>query len=108
MPGKFQIITARGGKYAFRLLATNGEVILASQPYSTKTSAKRGIASVQANCANASCFERKKSRNGKDYFVLKARNGKLIGRSEMFNTRRAMETGIASVGKNGKTTRVDD
>ena len=73
-----------------------------------KTSARRGIASVQRNCADPKCFERKKSRNGKDYFVLKARNGQVVGKSEMFNSPRAMETGIASVAKNGKTSRVDD
>jgi uncharacterized protein YegP (UPF0339 family) len=108
MPGKFQLVAARGGKFAFRLRATNGQIILASQTYASKVSARRGIASVQANCANAASFERKKARNGKDYFVLKARNGQVIGKSEMFNTARAMETGIASVKKNGKTTRIED
>jgi uncharacterized protein YegP (UPF0339 family) len=108
MPGKFQLIAARGGKHAFRLLATNGRVILASQTYASRASARRGIASVQGHCTGAASFERKKARNGKDYFVLKARNGQVIGKSEMFNTSRAMEAGIESVSKNGPTTRVED
>lgn len=107
MAGKYTIVPARGGKYCFRLLAPNGEIILASQTYRTRSSARRGIASVQRNCGNAKRYERKKSRNGKDYFVLKAKNGLRIGTSEMYNTARAMENGIASVRKNGKTRTVE-
>ena len=108
MPARFSIARARGGKYGFRLKASNGEIILASQVYASKTGAKGGVASVQNNCADDSRFERKKARNGKDYFVLKARNGQVIGKSEMYNTRRAMESGITSVRRNGKTARVAD
>jgi uncharacterized protein YegP (UPF0339 family) len=107
MPGKFEIVPARGGQYAFRLRAPNGNVILASQTYTSRSSARRGIVSVQANCAKAGSYERKKARNGKDNFVLKARNQQVIGKSEMYNTPRAMESGIASVMKNGATARVE-
>jgi uncharacterized protein YegP (UPF0339 family) len=107
MPGKYALITAKNGKTNFRLLAPNGQVILASQGYANRTGARRGIASVQKHCSADASYERKKARNGKDYFVLKARNGQVIGKSEMYNTAKAMEAGIESVKKNGTTTIID-
>lgn len=108
MPGKYSLIAAKNGKFNFRLLATNGQVILASQGYANRSGARRGIASVQKHCSADSSFDRKKAKNGKDYFVLKARNGQVIGKSEMYNTAKAMEAGIESVKKNGTSTTIDD
>ncbi len=45
-------------------------------------------------------FEIRVSRNGKYYFVLKARNGHELVRSEMYESKSACENGIASVQKN--------
>ena len=107
MPAKYALITAKNGKTNFRLLATNGQVILASQGYATRAGARRGLASVQKHCGADASYERKKAKNGKDYFVLKARNSQVIGKSEMYNTAKAMEAGIASVKKNGKTKTIE-
>ena len=62
MPAKFQIKQAKNGKYFFNLLANNGEVTLTSQMYASKTTAKKGIASVQANATDADQFEKKRTR----------------------------------------------
>ena len=62
-----------------------------------KPSAKNGIASVMRNAADDTRFERKSAKNGKPFFVLKATNGQVIGKSEMYETAKAMEAGIASV-----------
>lgn len=100
MAGKFEIYKDRGGKHRFRLKASNGQIILASQGYSAKTGCKNGIASVKKNGKLAKQYERCTARNGKPYFLLKAKNGQVICKSEMYNTERAMENGIASVRKN--------
>ena len=47
MAGKYEIYKDRGGKHRFRLKASNGQIILASQGYSAKTGCKNGIASVK-------------------------------------------------------------
>ena len=52
MPSKFQIKKAKNGKHFFNLLASNGEVILTSQMYASKATAKKGIASVQSPLAS--------------------------------------------------------
>lgn len=99
MPGKFELKPSKGGRYMWNLLASNGEVILTSQRYKSKGGAKKGIACVKACAKGDRSFERRKTRHGKDYFVVKARNGRVVGHSEHYNTSRAMENGIRSVQK---------
>ena len=45
-------------------------------------------------------FEIKTAKDGQNYFNLKAENGEIILRSEMYTTMKACENGIASVKKN--------
>lgn len=44
-------------------------------------------------------FEIRKSVNGKFYFVFKARNGKTIATSEMYESKQACRKGIKSIRK---------
>jgi uncharacterized protein len=54
MAGKFELYTAKNGKFRFRLKAGNGEIIaVSSEDYETKAAAKKGIASIQKNAATA-------------------------------------------------------
>ena len=108
MPGKFELKKAKNGKLFFNLLATNGQVILTSQMYASKATAKKGIASVQNNAAEPGQFERLTTKKGEPYFVLKAKNRQVIGTSESYNTAKAMENGIASVGKNAPGAAIED
>jgi uncharacterized protein len=98
--GKFSIKTGANGDFYFNLKASNGQIILASQGYSSKSACENGIASVQKNCADDGNFERNEAKNGQFYFNLKAGNGQTIGKSEMYTTKAAMENGVASVQKN--------
>ena len=50
---KFEVYTDKAGETRFRLKATNGEIILASEGYKAKSSCMNGIASVQKNAADA-------------------------------------------------------
>jgi uncharacterized protein YegP (UPF0339 family) len=108
MPGKFEIKTGKNGKVHFNLKATNGQVILTSEKYETRKACEGGIASVRKNATNAGRFERKTAKDGSVYFVLKAANGEPIGKSEMYKTKRSMENGIASVGKNAPDAAIAD
>ena len=45
--------TDKKGEFRFRLKATNGQVICASEGYTSKTSCKNGIESVKKNAAEA-------------------------------------------------------
>ena len=108
MAGKFTLKKSRNGKHRFNLVASNGQVIFTSQMYETRKAASGGIRSVRANSKNEKRFERKDSRNGKFYFVLKAGNGQEVGRSQMYKTKRGMENGIKSVMKNAPEAEMVD
>lgn len=45
--GKFELFKGSNGNYYFRLKAANGQIIAASEGYTTKQSAQDGIASVK-------------------------------------------------------------
>ncbi len=46
---KFEIYKDKAGEFRFRLKASNGEIILASEGYTTKAACEKGIASVRKN-----------------------------------------------------------
>lgn len=108
MTGKFEIKRAKDGEYYFDLLAGNNEIILTSEMYKAKASAKNGIQSVKRNSPLDERFQRKQGKNGKPFFVLKARNHEAIGRSQMYNSERAREGGVASVKSHAATAKVED
>jgi uncharacterized protein YegP (UPF0339 family) len=101
MAGKFELKTAKNGKFFFNLKASNGQIILSSEMYENKSAAENGIESVKKNSVDESRYERKKSNKGEDYFILKASNGQQIGKSEMYSSAAGMENGIKSVQSNG-------
>lgn len=53
-------------------------------------------------------YDRRTSSAGDPYFVLKAANGEIIGKSEMYSSDSARENGIDSIKANGPAARVDD
>ncbi|MDD9922624.1 MAG: YegP family protein [Boseongicola sp.] len=108
MAGKFEIYKDKAGEFRFRLKASNGQIILASEGYKAKTSCKKGIASVQKNSQDDNRFERRETKTGKARFNLKAANGQVIGTSESYESTKARENGIASVAKNAPGAKIDD
>ncbi|MEZ5308358.1 MAG: YegP family protein [Pyrinomonadaceae bacterium] len=108
MAGKFELCKAKNGKLFFCLKASNGQTILSSEMYEKRASATNGIKSVKKNSTNEKCIERKKARNGKNYFVLKSTNGQVIGQSQQYASAASMEKGIASVQRNAADAEVKD
>ncbi len=106
--GKFEISKRKNGEFQFNLKATNGQVILASEGYSTKASCENGIESVKKNSQDENKFDKKTSSNGKHYFNLKATNGQIIGTSEMYESAAGRDNGIASVRNNAPEASVED
>ncbi len=106
--GKFEIKTDKAGKFRFSLKANNGQVILSSQGYASRSGCENGIESVRTNSKKDDMFDRCTAKNGSPYFCLKASNGQVIGNSEMYSSKSAMENGIASVKKNAPSATVVD
>jgi uncharacterized protein len=108
MPGKYEIKRAKNGEYYFNLKAGNGETILTSETYKAKSGAERGIESVKTNASKDERYERKTSPSGKHFFVLKAGNYEVIGRSEMYESEASRDKGIESVKTNGPSAAAVD
>ena len=98
--GKFVVTVRKNGEFQFNLKATNGQVILTSEGYTTKTACLNGIESVRKNASDEKKYEIKVAKNGKPFFNLKASNGQVIGASQMYASEKTMKAGIASVIKN--------
>jgi len=94
MPGWFELSKSTDDQFRFVLKADNAQTILTSQQYAARDSAKGGIASVQANCADDDRYERKTSSDGRAFFTLKAANHQVIGTSQMYSSESSRETGI--------------
>ncbi|NCT77179.1 MAG: YegP family protein [Chitinophagaceae bacterium] len=101
--GKFVITKRSNGEYQFKLLASNGQIILVSEGYTSKTSCENGIQSVKKNSQDDSNFIRKTASNGQYFFNLIAGNGQIIGTSEMYASEAGRESGIYSVKVNAKS-----
>jgi uncharacterized protein YegP (UPF0339 family) len=105
---KFELYKSKNGEFYFRLKAKNGQNILGSEGYKTKSSAENGIASVQKNSQDEGRYEVKEAKNGKFHFNLKSTNGQVIGSSQMYASKSGMTNGIQSVMKNAPEASTDD
>ena len=63
---------------------------------------------MRKNAATEKRFEKREAKNGEQYFVLKAANGEIIGKSEMYKAMSSVDKGIASVRKNAPAARLVD
>jgi uncharacterized protein YegP (UPF0339 family) len=106
MAGKFECYTDKAGEFRFRLKAGNGETILSSEGYKSKSSCANGIASVQKNCSNADCFEKTTTSSGKFRFNLKSTNGQVIGTSQNYSSESGRDNGIGSVTRSAPDAKI--
>ena len=108
MAAKFILKKSTNGKFHFNLQSGNGQVVLQSQMYKDKASAKKGIQSAQKNSSNEKCFETLTSTKGQPYFVLKSKNKQVIGQSQMYKSAASMKKGIASVARVAGDAEIND
>ena len=104
----FAITKGSNEQFRFKLKAGNGQVILVSESYTSKTACENGIESVRTNAPNDARYSKETSSNGKPYFNLKASNGQIIGTSEMYESVAGRDNGIESVKSNAPTAKIDD
>ena len=86
--GAFEVFESElDGKWYFHLLASNGQIVLRSQAYSSESAAKKGVKSVQTNGKDISRFELLPAVNGEFYLNLEASNGQVIATTETYSTK---------------------
>ncbi len=111
---KFEICKVSTG-YTFHLKAKNGEVIVTSEVYSAKSSAKREVKSLMQWVAKAKVedttlkdyeaiknpkFEVYEDKGGKYRFRLKAKNGEIVAVSQGYTSKKSCINGVESVQAN--------
>lgn len=108
MSGKFEIYEDKAGEFRFRLKASNGQNILASEGYKAKSGCINGIESVKKNAPDGSKYEKKITSAGKYLFNLRAGNNQVIGTSQSYESEASRDNGIESVKKNAPSALVSD
>ncbi len=81
---RFTVFEGTNGLYYFNLKAANGEIVLASQAYSTESAAMNGTFAVAEAGLKSGNYVIKTAKDGQAYFVLRSANGEVIGTSEMY------------------------
>ena len=99
MAGKFEIYKDKANEFRFRLKASNGEIVLSSEGYKSKSSASNGVASVQKNCSDEKCFVKSTTASGKYRFNMRARNNQVIGTSQSYNSESSRDNGIGAIAR---------
>lgn len=105
---KFEIFAGSDGKFYYRLKAANGEPIMTGRGYSSKPAVLHGIAHVMENGVEETQFVPKKSANHKFYFQLRTKSGRVIGWSELYESKQGRDNGIRSVVNASQYGRVND
>jgi uncharacterized protein YegP (UPF0339 family) len=108
MSARYELKVAPGPQFIFYLKAANGEVILASESYPSRSDALQAIESVRKSCSLLDRFERKQSAHFQPFFILRSANDEILGRSETYASDGACEKGIRSVMKNGPVASIRD
>ena len=107
MAAKFEVKKTKTG-FVFNLKAPNGKYILSSEVYEDKRSALKGVESVQKNSGAEQHYDLRHSKKHEPYFVLLAKNGEVIGKSEMYKSMKGCRGGIASCIRFGPAARIAD
>lgn len=105
---KYQIFQGEDSQIRFRLKSRACETLLLSEAYRSKTGAVRGIASAMQYTQNDRFYSRRLSSNYKYYFVLKSKDGRILGTSEMFESKQCRDNAIIAVKRAARSARVDD
>ncbi|MEC3964548.1 YegP family protein [Flagellimonas halotolerans] len=109
MSAKFKIFRSTSdGYYYFRLVSYSDKTLIVSEGYTTKQACLNGVESIKKNSQIPGKFEVAQARNGKYFFRLIAGNGQIIGTSEFFSSKSALEKTLDLVRINANTAEVLD
>ncbi len=94
--GKWTVETRGKGEYVAKLTASNGEVMLSSEAYSTENGARGGIATIIKTVATGK-FVVYRDKNDNCYFKLKTAANRLLCMGGIYKTKDQCERAVESV-----------
>lgn len=100
------LIYKDNGKYAANLVASNGEVLLRTEPYTALSGIKSGIETIKNNIAKDN-FAISVDKNGNYFFKLYSSSTRLLCVSEGYSNKSVLESAIESVKRFSKTAVIE-
>ena len=94
---RFETVKGSDGKTYVHLRAANGQIVLQTQGYSSKSAAAKGVAAIEAAAVQADRFEVFEGADGQHTFRLTSISGEILGRGEMYATKSNAFRGAARV-----------
>lgn len=92
-----EITKAGTNDYRFSLKTSDGNILLNSIAYPSREQLNGVVAKLNALTANHMAFERQTNHQGKFLFQLRDLDGKIIGKSQLYNSEAGMENGIKNL-----------
>ena len=105
--GKWTIEIKREKEYIAQLLASNGEIMLNSEVYSTPEGAKNGVTTIINGIKNGK-FVVYNDKSGEYYFKLKSANNKLLCAGEIYKTKDGCLSALESVKRIAENSPIAD
>ena len=105
--GKWVIEMRREGEYVAKLYASNGEIILNSETYSTAEGARSGISTIIKGVESGN-FVIYNTKGGDYYFKLKSAGNKLLCAGEIYTTKDGCLAAVESVKRFAKTAVISE
>jgi uncharacterized protein YegP (UPF0339 family) len=94
---RFEVFSGENKKFYFHLRARNGEIVLGSQGYTTKSSALSGIQSVKTNGVDDARWTVFEAIDGEFGIRLQAGNYRTIGMGELYTTESNANAGVDTI-----------
>lgn len=92
----FEVQEGSDGQFYFSMIAGNGEKLLRSEGYVSRSNAARGIEALLDAGLSRAAYVVTEAKNGQFYFNVKSGNGQVVATSELYatkyNAQRATET----------------
>lgn len=104
---KYVIRKSSNGQFYWVLNASNGQVLITSETYTTKESCKAGIASSRISVSDSN-FRKRPSSNWQYYFTQNANNNQVLGTSEMYVSSQGRDNGIEAVKRDAPIANFED
>ncbi len=96
LTGKWTVEIKSAGEYDSKLSASNGEVMLTSEIYTSEEGARNGIASILRGVENGK-FVIYQDKNGNYYYKLKSANNRLLCVGEIYKSKEQCLKAVESV-----------
>jgi uncharacterized protein YegP (UPF0339 family) len=93
---RVEVVEDSAGVYHFALRAGNDELLLVSDPYTTRAAAFNGGFALQDAATRDDAFSILTSASDEYYFTVRATNGEALGTSELYSSGTAAAVGITT------------